>query len=110
MVTPELQDQLLSLPSSQKTEIIQMLVHSLELDGTWLGISKTPGVMGGEACIRESRIPVWLMVSYRRMGSSEAEILENYPTLMAQDLVNAWRYAEQYAEEIDRAIARQEED
>jgi hypothetical protein len=25
-------------------------------------------------------------------------------------LVNAWRYAEQYAEEIDRAIARQEED
>jgi uncharacterized protein (DUF433 family) len=110
MVTPELQDQLLSLPSSQKTEIIQMLVHSLELDGTWPGISKTPGVMGGEACIRESRIPVWLMVSYRRMGSSEAEILENYPTLMAQDLVNAWCYAEQYAEEIDRAIARQEED
>jgi hypothetical protein len=33
---------------------------------------------------------------------------------MAQDLVNAWRYAEQYAEqyaeEIDQAIARQEEE
>jgi uncharacterized protein (DUF433 family) len=110
MVTPELQEQLLSLPNNQKTEIIQMLVHSLDLEGTWSGISKTPGVMGGEACIRESRIPVWLMVSYRRMGSSEAEILENYPTLMAQDLVNAWRYAEQCAVEIDRAIARQEAD
>jgi uncharacterized protein (DUF433 family) len=88
MVTPELQDQLLSLPNSQKTEIIQMLFHSLELGGTWPGISKTPGVMGEEACIRESRVPVWLMVSYRRMGSSEAEILENYPTFMTQDLLN----------------------
>jgi hypothetical protein len=66
MVTPELQEQILSLPNSQKSEIIQMLAHSI--DGTWPGISKTPGVMGGEACIRESRIPVWLMVSYRRMG------------------------------------------
>jgi hypothetical protein len=28
---------------------------------------------------------------------------------MAQDLVNAWRYSEQYVEEIDRVIARQEE-
>ena len=108
MVTPELQEQLLSLPNSQKTEIIQMLAHSI--DGVWPGISKTPGVMGGEACIRESRIPVWLMVSYRRMGSSEAEILENYPTLTAQDLVNSWHYAEQYGTEIDEAIARQEEE
>jgi uncharacterized protein (DUF433 family) len=74
------------------------------------GVSKTPGVMGGEACIRKSRIPVWLMVSYRQMGSSEAELLENYPTLSAQDLVNAWHYAEQHAEEIAGAIARQEEE
>jgi uncharacterized protein (DUF433 family) len=61
-----------------------------------------PGVMGGEVCILDSRIPVWLMVSYRRMGSSGAEILENYPTLSAQDLMNAWRYAV----EIDRYTGR----
>jgi uncharacterized protein (DUF433 family) len=107
MITPELQEQLLSLPDNQKNEIIQMLFHSI---GDPLGIIKTPGVMGGEACIRESRIPVWLMVSYRQMGSSEAELLENYPTLSAQDLVNAWHYAEQHVEEIAGAISRQEEE
>ncbi len=107
MITPELQEQLLSLPNNQKNEIIQMLVHSIDDE---LGIRKTPGVMGGEACIRESRVPVWLMVSYRQMGSSEAELLENYPMLSAQDLVNTWHYAEQHAAEIDGAIARQEEE
>jgi uncharacterized protein (DUF433 family) len=50
------------------------------------------------------------MVSYRQMGSSEAELLENYPMLSAQDLVNAWHYAEQHGEEIEGAIARQEEE
>jgi hypothetical protein len=35
--------------------------------------------------------------------------LPDATTLMAQDLVNAWRYSEQYVEEIDRVIARQEE-
>jgi uncharacterized protein (DUF433 family) len=107
MITPELQEQLLSLPNNKKNEIIQMLVHSINDE---LGISKTSGVMGGEACIRESRIPVWLMVSYRQMGSSEAELLENYPMLSAQDLVNAWHYAEQHVAEIEGAIARQEEE
>jgi hypothetical protein len=52
MVTPELQEQILSLPNSQKSEIIQMLAHSI--DGTWPGISKTPGVMAGEACMGEA--------------------------------------------------------
>jgi uncharacterized protein (DUF433 family) len=75
----------------------------------WQGINKNPNLMGGEACLRDTRIPVWLLVSYLRMGVSEAKILDNYPTLTATDLVNAWSYASANPDEIDRAIDRQEE-
>ena len=108
MTTQELQNQLLSLSSIERSNLIQFLTHSLE--APWAGICKTPGVMGGEACIRDTRIPVWLLVSYRRLGLSEAKLLDNYPTLTANDLVNAWSYASAYGDEIDRAIAQQDEE
>ena len=41
-------------------------------------ISKKPNRRGGDACIRETRIPVWAVVSYRRLGASEASILEAF--------------------------------
>jgi uncharacterized protein (DUF433 family) len=72
------------------------------------GIEKTDGVMGGEACIAGTPIAVWILESYRRMGWSEARILENYPTLPAPDLVNAWEYVEANREEVARAIQEEE--
>lgn len=59
--------------------------------------------MDGEARIRDTRIPVWLLVGYTRMGLSEAKTLDNYPTLTATDLVNAWSYASANPDEIERA-------
>ena len=108
MTTQELQAQLLSLSSIERSNLIQFLTHSLE--APWQGICKTPGVMGGEACVRDTRIPVWLLVSYTRLGLSEAKLLDNYPTLTAKDLVNAWSYASAYTDEIDRAVAQQDEE
>ena len=108
MTAQELQTQLLSLSSIERFNLIQFLTHSLE--APWQGICKTPGVMGGEACVRETRIPVWLLVSHTRLGLSEAKLLDNYPTLTARDLVNAWSYASTYTNEIDRAIAQQDEE
>ena len=64
------------------------------------GITKTPGVCGGDACIAQTRIPVWLLVEYRRLGISEAQLLEDYPHLSAADLVNAWAYADAHPAEI----------
>jgi uncharacterized protein (DUF433 family) len=107
MTLTELKAQLLSLTPAQKAEIIQLLSQSLA--NTWQGINKTPGVMGGDACIRQTRIPVWLLVSYRRLGLSEAKILDNYPTLSAADLANAWTYAEAYPNEIEAAIQKHEQ-
>jgi len=72
-------------------------------------ITKTPGVCGGDACIRGYRIPVWVLVNYRRLGGSDAALLRDYPSLTAADLEAAWRYAVAHAEEIDRAIQENEE-
>ena len=72
------------------------------------GIEKTLGVCGGAACIVRTRIPVWLLESFRRLGSSEAEILDNYPTLRAGDLVHAWAYVDTHRQEIDDAIRQNE--
>ena len=107
MTLKELQPQLLALTVEEKAQAIQFLVQSLS--NFWPGIQKTPGVMGGEACIRQTRIPVWLLISYRRQGASNARILEGYPDLSAADLVNAFSYADAYPDEIERAIQEQEE-
>ncbi|MHB1556464.1 MAG: DUF433 domain-containing protein [Isosphaeraceae bacterium] len=69
-------------------------------------IVKTPGVCGGSARITGTRIPVWQLVEERKLGASEAQLLNDYRTLRAQDLVAAWDYAEQYADEIDGDIRR----
>ena len=75
----------------------------------WSEIQKTPDVMGGEACIRNTRIPVWLLVSYRRQGATDAHILKGHPDLSAADLVNAFSYADAHFDEIETAIREQEE-
>ena len=75
-----------------------------------LAIEKTLNVCGGDACIRNTRIPVWLLVSYQQHGLSDAKILEAYPTLNAVDLANAWRYAENHPQEIAKAILENEAD
>jgi len=94
--------QLASLTRAEKAEVVQRL--ALEIANAWPGIEKTPDVAGGEACIVRTRITVWVLENYRRLGWSEARILENYPSLRAADLVNAWAYADTHRAEIDQAI------
>ena len=71
-------------------------------------ITKTPDIQGGDACIQGHRIPVWVLVNYRRLGMSDAGILEAYPSLTAADLEAAFAYAAEHAEEIDRDIRENE--
>ncbi|MBR8830417.1 MAG: hypothetical protein N5P05_000113 [Chroococcopsis gigantea SAG 12.99] len=67
-------------------------------------IQKTPGVCGGNARIRDSRIPVWTLVSFRVQGASDEELLLNYPGLTPRDLESAWAYYASNQIEIDRII------
>jgi uncharacterized protein (DUF433 family) len=68
-------------------------------------IKKTLGVCGENARIRDTRIPIWTLVSFKKQGASQEELLRNYPSLTVEDLAAAWLYYEQNPEEIDRIIA-----
>jgi uncharacterized protein (DUF433 family) len=72
-------------------------------------VSKQSNRQGGDACVRDTRIPVWVLVNYRRLGGSDAQLLRDYPSLTTADLESAWDYAAANAEEIDRAIRENEE-
>jgi uncharacterized protein (DUF433 family) len=73
-------------------------------------VRKTAGVCGGDACIRDTRIMVWLLLALKRDGATDEEILSGYPDLTPDDLAAAWEYYRQHPEEIDEAIAHQEAD
>jgi uncharacterized protein (DUF433 family) len=72
------------------------------------GIESRPEVCGGEPCVVRTRIPVWLLVQARWLGTSEADLLQSYPSLRAEDLVNAWAYAREHSDEIERQILENE--
>lgn len=73
-------------------------------------IQVTVGVCGGQPRIRNTRIPVWTLVAFRKQGADDEELRQNYPTLSNRDLSAAWAYYEQHREEGDRAIAALDED
>jgi uncharacterized protein (DUF433 family)/predicted RNase H-like HicB family nuclease len=99
--------QLRALSDAVKTLTLQ--ISKMTIAGGNRGIERTPDVVGGDACIVRTRIPIWVLANYRRMGWSEALILENFPTLRAMDLVNAWEYIESHEDEIEQTILMHEE-
>lgn len=75
---------------------------------TILSIISTPGISGGEPCIVRTRIPVWVLVRAKQLGTSEADLLRSYPTLRAEDLASAWAYYRTHGDEIERQIQENE--
>ena len=71
-------------------------------------ISRTPGVVGGDACIRDTRIPVWTLVQLKKLGREEDDIVADFPGLTNGDLEAAWDYYRRHTVEIDQAIAAEE--
>jgi uncharacterized protein (DUF433 family) len=81
-----------------------------DLGDAFPGIESVPGVSGGEPCIVRTRIPVWVLVQARHLGTSEADLLQAYPTLRAEDLTNAWAYYRAHRQEIEQQIYESEAD
>lgn len=106
MTLQELETQLNALKLAEKADAISLLTQTLSSASQ--GITKMPGVMGGDACIANTRLPVWLFVSFRCQGATDATFLEAYPQLTAADLVNVWAYADAHPEEIAIALREQE--
>lgn len=97
-----------NLSESDKVRLLRWLEK--EVKNNFAGIEKTENVMGGAACIRQTRIPVWMLEQARRQGVSEADLLRNYPQLSANDLANAWDYVNSHQAEIEDAINDNESD
>jgi uncharacterized protein (DUF433 family) len=94
------------LTRAEKAQVLQWVAR--DLGEAYPGIESTPGVSGGEPCIVRTRIPVWVLVRARELGTSEADLLRAYPTLRAEDLANAWAYARAHRGEIEQQIHENE--
>jgi uncharacterized protein (DUF433 family) len=90
------------LSRAEKAELLRWAVQ--ELGDAFPGIEARAGVCGGEPCVVRTRIPVWLLEAGRRAGLADAELLAAYPTLRAEDLVNAQAYARAHGAEIGEQI------
>lgn len=97
---------LTNMTAAEKIRLLQIIAR--DLGGEMPGIERTPGVCGGAARVAGTRIPVWALVQYRNLGASEADLLRMYPTLQAQDLINAWAYFRNHKEEIEKQITENE--
>lgn len=101
-------DRLLAdMSRAEKARVLQRVVS--DLGEAFPGIESLPGVCGGEPCVVRTRIPVWVLEQARRLGVSEADLLRCYPTLRAEDLVQAWGYVRAHRDEIEGQIRDNEE-
>ena len=96
-----------SMTPGEKAQLLRWIAR--DFDGAFPGIESDPAVAGSEPCILRTRIPVWVLVQARKLGAGEAELLNNYPDLRAEDLVNAWGYYRVHRADIDQQIAENEE-
>ncbi len=102
----QIEQMMAKLKRAEKARILQWVAR--DLGDAFPGIESNPGVCGGEPCIVRTRIPVWTLIQARNLGVSESELLTIYPTLRAEDLVNAWGYYRSHNKEIDRQITQNE--
>src|SRR5688500_7268634 len=88
---------------------VEITVREEPSRGRWEGegVYKDPRVSGGDACVGNTRIPVWALVRFRQLGRTDEQLLSDFPTLTADDLKAAWAYAAAHDEEIAEAIADQ---
>ncbi|MGI4878430.1 MAG: DUF433 domain-containing protein [Janthinobacterium lividum] len=68
-------------------------------------ISLRPEQMGGKACIRDMRVTVGMIVGQIGAGRSIEALLEDYPYLEHEDILQALRYAAWRAEEREIRLA-----
>ena len=61
-------------------------------------------VMGGKACIRGTRVTVGMILILISEGFNMSELLDSYPYLTRDDIVDALRYAAWNVEARESAI------
>ncbi|MEX2142616.1 MAG: DUF433 domain-containing protein [Pirellulales bacterium] len=103
----KIEELLSQMSRAEKAQLLQWIVR--DLGDVFPGIESRPGVCGGEPCIADTRIPVWVLEQSRRLGISESDLLRSYPVLRAEDLTNAWAYVRAHSHEIEVQIVENEQ-
>jgi uncharacterized protein (DUF433 family) len=68
-------------------------------------ITQDPAVMGGKPCIRGQRVTVGMIVGQIGAGLSIEELLNDYPYLERDDILEALRYAAWRSQEREVVLA-----
>ena len=68
-------------------------------------IEKKKIACGGKAIFSGTRIPVWSIVKYLRIGVGDREILETFPSLKAYNIDEAREYFKKNKAEMERDIS-----
>ena len=102
----EMEEIIMKLSPAERAQLLQKIIQ--HLGESFPNIESNPDICGGEPRIIRTRIPVWLLVQAHRLGTSDADILKSYPSLRAEDLVNAWAYYRGHREEIEKQIRENE--
>lgn len=68
-------------------------------------IKADPQVMGGKPCVRNMRVTVGTIVGLIGAGRTTEEVLEAYPYLEREDILEALTYAAWRAEEAEVLLA-----
>ena len=62
-------------------------------------IVSDPNICGGEPCFKDTRIPVYVVLSHLAAGDSHDTILKNFPHLSLEDIQACLEYAAYLATE-----------
>ena len=79
MTLHEIENAIAELTPAEKNRLLSQLRRDV-------GIERRADVMGGDACIAGTRIPVWLLASLKAQGATEADLLQfhaNHPAAAA---------------------------
>lgn len=74
---------------------------------TYPNITRTPGVMGEQPCIRGTRIAVWLIANWANQGMSPGQITEAYPHITESQVQEALAYYADHRDQVDAVIEEQ---
>jgi len=96
-----------NMTRAEKALVLQWVVN--DLGDAFPDIESNSDICGGEPCIVRTRIPVWVLVQAKKLGTNEADLLRCYPSLRAEDLANAWAYYRVHSLEIEKQIKENEE-
>jgi type III restriction enzyme len=67
-------------------------------------ISFTKGICGGRAVIAGTRIPVWSIIKWYKLGMSLEEILKEFSQLSPAQIHDAFSYYYDFQDEIEQEI------